>query len=274
VATPIGHKDDITLRALTTLEKVDLVAAEDTRKSGRLLAAHQIKTKLISFHDHNERERSAALIKKIKAGLSVALISNAGTPTVSDPGYYLVREAIAQDIAVVPIPGPSAAFAALSVAGLPTDAFVFLGFLSKKRGRRLEQIKELAKESRTVIIYESPRRILELLATLQEEVGDRQAVLCREITKINEEFLRGTLSGILAELRAREAVRGECTLLMAGSVKENRPSVEAIAHEIQARIAQKAGSLSRLSKEMARKYGRSKSEIYKMALALTERKKK
>ena len=273
VATPIGNKDDITLRALTTLKKVDLVAAEDTRKSGRLLAEHRIKTKLISYHDHNERERSATLIKKIEAGLSVALISSAGTPTVSDPGYHLVKEAIAQGIAVVPIPGVSAAAAALSVAGLSTDAFIFFGFLSKKKGKRLQQIKELAKEPRTIIIYESPRRVLELLATIQEIMGDRQAVLCREMTKINEEFLRGALSDILTKIRARDTVKGECTLLIAGNAKKTRAPLEMIAQEIQKQLAQKAGSVSSLSKEMAKKYGRPKSEIYKAALALTERKK-
>jgi 16S rRNA (cytidine1402-2'-O)-methyltransferase len=268
VATPIGNKDDITLRALDTLKKVDLVAAEDTRKSSRLLAQHKIKIKPLSYHDHNETERTKILIKKLKAGMSVALLSNAGTPTVSDPGYSLIREAIAGGIAVIPIPGVSASAAALSVAGLPTDSFIFLGFLSKKGGKRLQQLKALASEPRTIIIYESPRRILKLMVEIQEVMGNRYAVLCREMTKIHEEYLRGTLSEILSEMHRRTGVKGECTLLVTGAEKDRRVPPEKVAAEIKNGLAAKRVSITRLSKEIARKYGFKKNEIYKEALRI------
>ncbi len=268
VATPIGNKDDITLRALDTLKKVALVAAEDTRKSSRLLAQHKIKIKPISYHDHNETERTKILIKKLKAGMSVALLSNAGTPTVSDPGYSLIKEAIASGIAVIPIPGVSASAAALSVAGLPTDSFVFVGFLSKKGGKRLKQLKALAGESRTIIFYESPRRILKLMAAIQEVMGDRYAVLCREMTKIHEEYLRGALSEILSAMHRRAGVKGECTLLVTGAEKDSPVPPEMVTAEIENGLAATRGGITRLSKEIARKYGLKKNEIYKEVLRI------
>jgi 16S rRNA (cytidine1402-2'-O)-methyltransferase len=154
VATPIGNKNDITLRALATLREVEFIAAEDTRKTYRFLAFHNIKSSLISYHEHNEEDRTPKLIKKLKEGLSIALVSNAGTPSISDPGYRLIQSAISHKISVVPLPGVSAATTALSVAGLPTDTFVFAGFLSKKKGKRSRQLDELAAERRTIIFYE------------------------------------------------------------------------------------------------------------------------
>lgn len=274
VATPIGNKDDITLRALDILKKVDLIAAEDTRKSGRLLAEHKIKIKPLSYHEYNETERTEFLIKKLKTGLSVALLSNAGTPTVSDPGYCLIREAIANGIAVIPIPGVSAAATALSVAGLPTDSFVFMGFLPKKKGKRFQQLKELANEPRTVIFYESPRRILNLLADIREIMGDRYAVLCREMTKIHEEYLRGALSEISNVMRQRAVVKGECTLLVAGTEKVRSAPQETIAKEILSGLAAKDRSITILSKEIAKKYGLSKNKVYQEALRIKAEKQR
>jgi len=214
VATPIGNLNDITLRALGVLGQVDLIASEDTRWTKKLLDHHQIKNRLISYHEHNEVERTKALVEKLRGGLSVALVSNAGTPSVSDPGFRLIREAIANDIVIVPIPGASAIITALSASGLATDSFVFVGFLSKKGGKRRNQIQALEGEERTVILYESPFRILPLLKELIEIMGNRRGVLSREMTKTHEEFLRGNLSEILNDLNNRPAVKGEITLLI------------------------------------------------------------
>ena len=193
VATPIGNKDDITLRALRVLGEVDFVAAEDTRHTGRFLAHHKIKSRLISYHEHNEAERTPDLIKKLMDGSSIAVVSNAGTPSVSDPGYRLVKTAIDSGIMVIPIPGVSATITALSAAGLPIDSFIFMGFPARKKGKRLKQLSGLANENKTIVFYESPRRILNLIEEIIIIMGDRYGVLSREMTKLHEEFLRGNL---------------------------------------------------------------------------------
>jgi 16S rRNA (cytidine1402-2'-O)-methyltransferase len=217
VATPIGNQEDITLRALRVLQNVDIIAAEDTRKTRRFLSHHNIKGRLISYHEHNEPNRTESLIGKLMAGASVALVSNAGTPTVSDPGYPLVKAAVENRIPVVPVPGASAAITALSAAGLPTDSFVFLGFLAKKKAKRLKQLYELATEKRTLIIYESPKRIVSLLDELSRYMKERYVVLSREMTKRHEEFLRGTPAAVRDRLSSRPKVKGEITLLVAGT---------------------------------------------------------
>ncbi len=218
VATPIGNKDDITVRALSVFREVDLIAAEDTRKTRRFLAFHDIRSKLVSYHEHNEEKRTPQLIRKLNRGHQIALVSNAGTPLVSDPGYRLIETAISHNIDVVPIPGVSAAIAALSVAGLPTEAFVFVGFLPKKKGKRLQQLQALATADRTLIFYESPGRILALLQDIIKIMGDRRGALAREMTKLHEEFLRGRLSEIAQTLQVRTGIKGECTLLVAGNL--------------------------------------------------------
>jgi len=197
VATPIGNREDITLRALNILRDVNLIAAEDTRKTGNLLAHYQIKNRLISFHEHNEKKRTPEIIGKLLDGISIALVSNAGTPSISDPGYRLIEAAIANKITVSPIPGVSAATAAMSVSALPTDSFVFIGFLPRKKAKRQQFLNELAVEPRPVIFYESPKRILTLLEEIISCMGDRPAVLAREMTKLHEEFIRGSVSEIL-----------------------------------------------------------------------------
>jgi 16S rRNA (cytidine1402-2'-O)-methyltransferase len=216
VATPIGNREDITLRALKTLRDVDLVVAEDTRKSGKFLSHHRIKNRLVSYHEHNEKRRTPELLAKLLDGTTIALVSNAGTPGVSDPGYRLVAAAIENKISVIPVPGPSAATTAMSASGLPTDSFVFIGFSPKKKGKRLKFITELAAEPRALIFYESPKRVLAFLEEVVSHIGDRPAVLAREMTKLHEEFIRGRVSEILETMKARPAIKGECTLLVAG----------------------------------------------------------
>ncbi len=268
VATPIGNLGDMTLRALEVLTSVDIIAAEDTRHTGRLLKGRQTRGRFVAYHEHNEEVRAPQLIEKLEAGLSVALVSNAGTPSVSDPGYRLVAAAAARRIPVSPVPGVSAAMAALSVSGLPTDAFVFVGFLSRKKGRRSEQLHALGGESRTLIFYESPRRIAGLLQDLLTIFGDRPAVLGREMTKLHEEFLRGRLSEIGALLAARADVKGECTLVVSG-----RPSApaadDADLHEMLIdRMSRKQAVLPELVKEVVRETGLPRKTVYAAALEI------
>ena len=268
VATPIGNRNDITLRALDILGKVDFIAAEDTRHTGRLLAYHKIKGNLIAYHEHNEARRTPDLVNKLKAGSSIALVSNAGTPSVSDPGYRLVNAAIICGIKVIPIPGVSAVVSALSVAGLPTDAFVFIGFPAKKKARRLKQLEELAHESKTIVFYQSPRRILTFLQEITATMGDRYAVLGREMTKQHEEFIRGHLSAIYSRLKARPAIKGECTLLVMGCEEDLSVSMATAKDELALKLATTSSSLSDLAKELAQKYGLPKNKIYEEALKL------
>lgn len=268
VATPIGNRDDITIRALNVLGRVDLVAAENTRHTGRLLAHHNIKGNLISYHEHNEVKRTPELIHRLKTGSSVALVSNAGTPSVSDPGYRLVKEAIANNIKVIPVPGVSAAVTALSAAGLPTDSFIFVGFLAKKKAKRLKQLKELASENRTIIFYESPKRILTFLEEIIDAMGDRYGVLSREMTKLHEEFLRGFLSEIHYILNARPVVKGECTLLVMGCEEIKEVSLETVRNEINSELEKTGSRLSDIARAVANKYGLPKNKVYDEALKL------
>ena len=266
VATPIGNREDITLRALNILREVDLIAAEDTRKSGTFLAHYQIKNRLISFHEHNEKKRTPELIDKLLDGTTIALISNAGTPSVSDPGYRLIEAAIANKIAVIPIPGVTAATAAMSVSGLPTDSFVFIGFAPKKKGKRLKFLTELGAEPRPLIFYESPKRILSLMEEIISCMGDRNAMLAREMTKLHEEFVRGTVSQILRTIRARPVLKGECTLLVAGGEESEKIDSEIVKIEIKTALEKDQNSLSEIARTIAKKYGLPKREVYDLAL--------
>lgn len=271
IATPIGNKDDITLRALKVLKQVDFIAAEDTRHTGRFLTHHGITTRLVSYHEHNERTKTPALIQRLADGGTIALVSDAGTPAVSDPGYRLVSAAVAHGIRVVPVPGVSAAITALSASGLPTDSFIFVGFPAKKKGKRKKQLQQLADSTRTLIFYESPKRITGFLSEIIREMGDRPAVLCREMTKLHEEFLRGSVSEIRETLAGRPAVKGECTLLIAGHDENANPSMspdsDQIIEEIKTALA--AGDrLSAVSRTIAGKFGISKRDAYETALKL------
>ena len=266
VATPIGNREDVTLRALKILQVVDLIAAEDTRKSGKFLSHHGIKNRLVSYHEHNEKKRAPELLGKLLGGTSIALVSNAGTPCVSDPGYRLVAAAIAHKISVIPVPGPSAAMAAMSASGLPTDSFVFIGFPPKKKGKRMQLLAELALESRALIFYESPRRILAFLEEIVSHVGDRPAVLAREMTKLHEEFIRGSVSEILETIKIRTEIKGECTLLVAGCQKEAAVDLGLVGAEIRAALGNQKNSVSQIARTIAKKYGLPKNEVYEMAL--------
>jgi len=224
VSTPIGNLEDITLRALRVLKEVSLVAAEDTRRIRKLLQAHGIKTPVMSLYDHVESKKAPLLISRLRGGEDVAYVCDAGTPLVSDPGYILVRRAIEDGVPVVPVPGPSAVIAALSVAGLPTDRFVFCGFPPSKAARRRQFLKALANETATLIFFESPRRLQACLGDIHALWGDRRAVITRELTKKFEEIHRGTLPELLLRLKS-ERVRGEITLLVEGS-RSGTPQVD------------------------------------------------
>jgi len=215
ISTPIGHLEDITLRALRMLKEVSVIAAEDTRHTQKLLNHFQIHTPLTSYHDHNKEEKTEILLQRLKEGRSVALVTDAGTPGISDPGYYLINRCIQAGIPVSPIPGPSAFLAALTVSGLPTDAFLFEGFLPKKRTARLKRLETLKEEPRTLIWYESPHRLIRTLNDLLAVFGDRRVVIARELTKMYEEIIRGRLSQVIAQMGNR-SIRGEITLLIEG----------------------------------------------------------
>jgi 16S rRNA (cytidine1402-2'-O)-methyltransferase len=216
VATPIGNLEDITLRALRVLGSVDIIAAEDTRHTRKLLTHHGISRPLVSFHAHNEQRQVPRLLALLQEGHSLALVTDAGTPGIADPGYSLLQALVLQAIPIVPIPGPTAAMAALSIAGLPMDRFVFEGFLPVKGGRRRQRLEALREEPRTVVLYESPYRLVRLLQDIVTCLGpERRVVVTRELTKHFEEVQRGTASALLAVFQER-TVRGECTVLIAG----------------------------------------------------------
>lgn len=280
VATPIGNLGDITLRALDVLRNVDRIACEDTRQTQKLLNHFQIEKKTVSYHEHNERERATELIQEIKRGSAIALVSDAGTPAVSDPGRWLVREAIAAGVPVIPIPGANAAISALVASGLPTDDFHYLGFPPEKAGARRTWLEELAAREqadprstpRTLIFYEAPHRILETLSDIEELWGSLlHAVLARELTKMHEEFLRGTVAELRRELTSRDRIRGEITLLVEAprpaNTQDGAPGTESAHEPIAARVARLQSETGIDEKEalkrLARELGRSKSDLYR-----------
>jgi 16S rRNA (cytidine1402-2'-O)-methyltransferase len=215
VGTPIGNLRDITQRAIDTLGEVDLIASEDTRKTGILLKKYNIKKRLISYYDYNKIEKTPLIIKKIKEGERIALVSDAGTPGIQDPGFYLVREAIKENIRVISIPGPIALISALIVSGLPTDRFCFEGFLPRRSGRRKTKMKELIEREDTIIFYEVPHRLIPFLKDLLEIFGDRRVAIARELTKKFEEIRRGKISEILSHYEEKKP-RGEFVIVMEG----------------------------------------------------------
>ena len=219
VATPIGNLEDITLRALRVLREVDLIAAEDTRRSGILLSAYEIKTPLISLHEHNEKERSRVVLSRLQGGLSVAYVSDAGTPCVSDPGHHLVCIALENGIRVVPVPGASALPAALSVCGFDAEPLLFCGFLPSRQNRRRRFLESVGKEEYTIIFYESPVRIRETLEDALDILGDRQVVVARELTKMFEEIKQGQISDILTRAFTAK-IRGEFTVIVRAAARE------------------------------------------------------
>jgi 16S rRNA (cytidine1402-2'-O)-methyltransferase len=260
--------EDITLRAIRTLQEVGLIAAEDTRQTRKLLTRYQVSTPLVSYHDHNKEERTPELLDKLRAGHCIALVTDAGTPSISDPGHYLVRAAIRADIPIVPIPGASALIAALSVSGLPTDSFVFVGFIPRKPAKRKHFLETLKGESRTLIFYESPKRLLGLIREIINLMGDRGAVVARELTKVHEETLRGSLSEILKVLAARPSLKGECTLLVKGYEETGEFDRNSLVRDLRRLRLETGRPLSDLVKGIAKEYGVSRKIVYEEALKL------
>ena len=267
VATPMGNLQDISLRALETLKNVSLIAAEDTRHSQRLLQHYQITTQVSSLHQHNERQRCQGLIERLQQGQSIALISDAGTPLISDPGYLLVAEVRAQGLPVVPIPGACALITALSASGLDTQAFSFLGFLPAKAGARLRQLQALQEESRTLIFYEAPHRILESLQAMLEVFGpQRQVCLARELTKTFETLLTLPLEQLLAQVASDPNQRkGEMVLLVAGAEPSEGLSLE--ARQLLAALME-ALPLKQAAQITAQHYGLKPKPLYQYGLQL------
>jgi 16S rRNA (cytidine1402-2'-O)-methyltransferase len=259
VATPLGNLEDITLRAIRTLKEASVIACEDTRRTVKLLNRYEIRTPMFIFHDYNKLRAGAVLLRRLSEGESVALVSDAGTPAISDPGYELVREAIHADVPVEVIPGPSALISALVVSGLPTDHFAFEGFLPARKEKRKKALQALAGETRTMIFYESPQRVGAFLAEAAEILGDRRACLVRELTKIHEEIFRGTLAELAAEIARRGTVLGEITLVVAGAQKTVEMSVEEI---VRAALEDASGSSRDLAREIADRTGLSRKEVY------------
>jgi 16S rRNA (cytidine1402-2'-O)-methyltransferase len=263
VATPLGNLEDITLRALRVLREVPLIACEDTRRTVKLLNRYGIRTPMTVLHDHNKARAGAALLRRLRGGGDVALVSDAGTPGISDPGYELVRDAAAAAIPVEVIPGPSALVAALVVSGLPTDRFAFEGFLPNRPARRQKALAGLSHETRTMIFYETPQRIAGFLADAAEAFGERRACIVRELTKVHEEILRGTLSGLFAEISGRASVPGEITVVVAGAPKRVERSVQDI---VRAALEGTPGSSRDVAKEIAESTGISRREVYEEIL--------
>ena len=266
VATPIGNLEDITLRALRILrDEVQIIACEDTRQTQKLLTHFDIRKPLISYHEHNETAQTEHILRALFRGESVALVSNAGTPLVSDPGYRVVTAAIANGHPVIPIPGASAVLAALGGSGLPTDTFRFIGFLPPKSGSRRKALEALATDPSTVIAYESPHRILESLQDMSQILGERPIVLARELTKIHEEFLRGTADSIRRELERRGTPKGEISLVI-GKATE-KPEITDVKAEVE-RLTDEL-SLDRMEaiKLVAKQLGLPKQEVYRRVVA-------
>lgn len=264
VGTPIGNLEDITFRAIRTLKEVDLIACEDTRRTQKLLTHYAIRTRTISYHEHNEMTRAPELIIQLEQGSNIALVSDSGMPIISDPGHRLVHLAIRHNIPVVPVPGASAIVAALAAAGLPVDKFRFLGFLPAKKVARRKALQELEGASKTLIFYEAPHRALELLSDVREILGDRPIVVAREVTKVHEEFLRGSASEVLDRLR-KKPVKGEITVLVGPSParEENFPSTRSIRAELERAMAAQGLDERRALKAVARARGISRSEAYR-----------
>ena len=277
VSTPIGNLEDITLRALRILKEVDLIAAEDTRHTRKLLSAYDIHQELTSYFDHNEEQKTPYLLQRLLHGDSIALVSDAGTPGISDPGYAVIRGAIEQKIPVVAIPGPSAAIAALTLSGLPIGSFIFLGFLTNKRNSRIKQIQEFRDEQRTVVCYVSPHAVVKALADLRELLGNRKVAVTRELTKKFEEVLRGTLDSVIEQLSQRASIKGEFTLAIAGAEE-----TQAVAEELEQQLFDELKKcleeeeLSRRDavKQVAAKLGLPKNAVYQASLKFLTSKSK
>jgi 16S rRNA (cytidine1402-2'-O)-methyltransferase len=263
VATPIGNLSDITHRALQVLKDVDLIACEDTRHTHKLLSHYGIGTKTISYHEHNEQQRTAQLIDLLRQGSNIAVVSDAGTPSISDPGFRLVRSAIENDITVVPVPGPSALILALVAAGLPTDEFFFGGFLPSRSNARRARLSELRPVPGTLIFYEAPHRLAATLKDVYEILGEREAVVARELTKVHEEIKRGRLSELASDYADEKDIRGEIVLLIDRNVLGAAPaeavSIVALVDQFEQEGMDHRAALKRAAREL----GLSRAEAYR-----------
>ncbi len=271
VATPIGNLDDLSARAIRVLEKADLVAAEDTRHSGRLLQHLGLRKRLVALHDFNERARAGSVLDELESGLDIALISDAGTPLISDPGYVLVREARQRGLRVSPVPGPCALVTALSAAGLPTDRFLFVGFLPAKRSGRQASLRELVRELATLVFYESPHRILDTLRDMEEVFGqEREVVLGRELTKTFETFYSGQVHAVLAELEADpHGSKGEFVVMVHGAeAAASGESDGGVDTDRLLRVLMAELPVKKVAKMASELTGRSRNDLYQRALEL------
>lgn len=264
VATPIGNLEDITFRAVRTLKEVDLIACEDTRHTQRLLTHYSIKTPTISYHEHNELTRAPELVLQLEEGSHIALVSDAGMPVISDPGYRLVHLAVRHNIPVVPIPGASALVAALSAAGLPVDKFRFFGFLPSRKSERRKALEEVKGSTKTLVFYEAPQRLLDMLDDVREILGNPPVVVAREVTKLHEEFCRGAAAEVLAQLK-RKRVKGEITVLAAPQLANSSaaPSQHSIREEITRAMSAEGLDERAALKSVARQRGVSRSDAYR-----------
>lgn len=271
VSTPLGNLEDITLRAVRILKEVDLIACEDTRRAGKLMKRYDIGTALTSYHEYNEEEKSRYLVSGMLKSKNVALISDAGTPLVSDPGYRLVNLAIENGIGIVSVPGPSAVFAALTCSGLPTDRFCFLGFLPKTSKKLEDFLSEIKEYPQTLILYDTARRIEKSLSSVLSVLGDRKMALCRELTKLHEEILRGAVSEILEILKNRGEMKGEITLVIDGLKEDTRKNSSHALENAENRLKKlkKMGlSMKDAVKVVNDDFDIPKNTIYGMALTI------
>jgi len=267
VSTPIGNLEDISLRALRILKEVDLIACEDTRTTKKLLSHYQVKKPLTSYHEHNEVKKAQKLLKQLESGNDIALVSDAGTPGVSDPGFRVVKLASENGIKIVSVPGSSATLAALSISGLPTTSFTFFGFLPKTKNKKRDFLKEIQGLTQTLIFYESPKRVLETLNSSREILGDREISVSRELTKMFEETIRGKTSNVIKRLEEKKELKGEFTIVVEGNKNRETFSIENL--EKQLRFYKKKGlSLKDTVEMLTDKTNIPKNRIYKEALKI------
>jgi 16S rRNA (cytidine1402-2'-O)-methyltransferase len=266
VATPIGNLGDITVRALATLAAADTVLCEDTRTSAKLMARYGIKAKLEPYHEHNAAKARPHILERLQSGTAMALISDAGTPLVSDPGFRLVQESVAMGIAVTSCPGPSAVMAGLAISGLPTDRFLFLGFLPAKAGERQRLYTEMAAVKSTLVFFESPHRIIETLAEMNVSLPGRRVAVTRELTKLHEEALRGSAAEVIAALSLKPAVKGEITLILGPPPEETHAAGDADVEQAITLALQEMPA-SKAAADVARRFGLAKADVYAQILA-------
>ncbi len=264
VGTPIGNLEDITLRAIRTLKEVDLIACEDTRRTQQLLSHYGVRTRTVSYHEHNELTRAPELVIQMEQGMDVALVTDAGMPVISDPGYRLVQLTIRHNLPIVPVPGASAFVAALAASGMPVDKFRFLGFLPSKKGARRKALEEVKASTKTLIFYEAPHRALDMLKDVLKILGDRPVVVAREVTKVHEEFVRASVSEVLERLK-KKPVKGEITILVGGppGKQASVSPARSIKQELEQVMAERDLDQRAALKAVARARGISRSEAYR-----------